>query len=132
RGSPCGCPAAPSGEPSSDTTPILRFVCAAQVCTACRISCCQRAVGPRALSIWKRVLGRPPTSVPSGTKLSVRWVPSGQGLFQTGGVRRVSSCSKERDRVRFIARSLVSCVRTSVLPLGSEKRVQNLSDQPEA
>src|SRR5262245_36589106 len=93
RASPCTGPAEPAACPPSLTRPMLRLPCTAQVWKARRISRCQ-VCGACAPSKANSRLCWSPTVVPSGTKLRVRCVPSGQGLPKVVGVQRSSSCSR--------------------------------------
>src|SRR5262245_49143815 len=78
RESPWTIPVVPRAWPPSATMPTLTLVCDAHVWNAPTISLCQAQVGAIALKVLNRTLGLPATSVPSGTKLSVRCDPSSQ------------------------------------------------------
>jgi hypothetical protein len=104
RGSPWLAPSAPSASPLSTTTSTLMLAYWAHVCTARRISASQAAVAAAdVLPIMpNRLLPTPSTSVPLGTKLSVRWRASVHGTPKTAGTVRSSSRSMKRAEGRAI------------------------------
>src|SRR5262245_5073140 len=90
RASPWGRPQVPNRTPLSATRPMLMLAWTAQVWKARSTSRCQAAVVPAWLRTLNRLLVRSPTAVPSGAKLRVSWVASGQGFPQVTGTQRSS------------------------------------------